>query len=582
MDAVRRIVAIQAQEPPSPFIALWNRVDGFDPADLDRALATQQIVKATLMRITLHAVAADDYPAIHEAMQRVAACGAAERPALPVRERPDRGGRGARAGSAAVHERRRAETRTWRPGSRTGSASPKPRVWWALRQYGPIVHATTGGPWAFGPRPAYVGANDQARPGDPAASVQRLVRRYLEGFGPATMPDIAQFSTIVRPPIQEALAELGDELERHEGPAGAVLYDVPGGPLPDEDTPAPPRLMAMWDSTLLAYADRARMMPPAYRKLVIRTNGDVLPTILVDGLVAGVWRPLDDGIEVDGVPSTVRPTRLERPRAGGARAPGVPRRAGADRLPALRPLVGRPPEGDGSAPRLSPACDRRRGVSPPAAPRSPSRVSGRSRYSRTQASLSARSASVPATSQRRQPSSRMCVSWAIAIEKSVGVSTRPGPPASAYASRIARARGGSSPAYSTRTQASSCDGSARPALSKSKTHRPPPGVRRTLSAQRSRWQVRSGPRRPDHPGVQGDELRHERRPARRRTGRERRGAGGPTRARRARRPASAYQSSSGAVPSNGTRCSRATSEPSATASRSSAGAARSTHDWTRT
>jgi hypothetical protein len=174
----------------------------------------------------------------------------------------------------------------------------RPRIWWALRQIGPIVHATTGGPWAFGSRPSYIGANAQGRSGDSAASVQRLVRRYLEGFGPATMPDIAQFSTIVRPPIKEALAALGDELERHEGPTGAVLYDVPGGPLPDEDTPAPPRLMAMWDSTLLAYADRARMMSPEDRKLVIRNNGDVLPTILVDGRVAGVWRPLGDGIEV--------------------------------------------------------------------------------------------------------------------------------------------------------------------------------------------------------------------------------------------------------------------------------------------
>jgi hypothetical protein len=175
--------------------------------------------------------------------------------------------------------------------------SPKPRVWWALRQYGPIVHATTGGPWAFGPRPSYVGAISQDRPGDPAASVQQLVRRYLEGFGPATMADIAQFSTIHRAPIKEALAALGDELEHHEGPTGTVLYDVPDAVLPDEDTPAPPRLMAMWDSTLLAYADRARMMPPESRRLVMRNNGDVLPTILVDGRVAGVWRPLQDGIE---------------------------------------------------------------------------------------------------------------------------------------------------------------------------------------------------------------------------------------------------------------------------------------------
>ena len=46
----------------------------------------------------------------------------------------------------------------------------------------------------------------------------------------------------------------------------------------------------MWDSVLLAYEGRARLIPPAYRAAVIRSNGDVLPTFLVDGLVAGVWR----------------------------------------------------------------------------------------------------------------------------------------------------------------------------------------------------------------------------------------------------------------------------------------------------
>jgi len=55
--------------------------------------------------------------------------------------------------------------------------------------------------------------------------------------------------------------------------------------------------MAMWDSILLAYKDRGRVIPEDYRKLVIRSNGDVLPTLLVDGYVAGVWRPADGGIE---------------------------------------------------------------------------------------------------------------------------------------------------------------------------------------------------------------------------------------------------------------------------------------------
>jgi Winged helix DNA-binding domain len=53
----------------------------------------------------------------------------------------------------------------------------------------------------------------------------------------------------------------------------------------------------MWDSILLAYFDRGRVIPPSYRRLVTRQNGDVLPTLLVDGYVAGVWRPVSGGIE---------------------------------------------------------------------------------------------------------------------------------------------------------------------------------------------------------------------------------------------------------------------------------------------
>ena len=53
----------------------------------------------------------------------------------------------------------------------------------------------------------------------------------------------------------------------------------------------------MWDNTLLAYADRSRIIPPEYRELICRRNGNILPTLLVDGRVAGVWRPVADGIE---------------------------------------------------------------------------------------------------------------------------------------------------------------------------------------------------------------------------------------------------------------------------------------------
>jgi len=68
VEAVRRIVALQAQENASPYLALWNRLADFDPADLDTAFANGAVVKATLIRITLHAVHAQDWPVFHNAM----------------------------------------------------------------------------------------------------------------------------------------------------------------------------------------------------------------------------------------------------------------------------------------------------------------------------------------------------------------------------------------------------------------------------------------------------------------------------------------------------------------------------------
>lgn len=297
VEAVHRITAIQAQEPASPYLALWNRLAGFDPAELDRAFTDHSVVKGTLMRITLHAVDAADYPAFHEAMQ----------PTLRASRLNDRRftGTGLTTQDAlallpevlrfAAKARTNAEGEAWLD-ERIG-VTPKPGVWWAYRQFGPLWHHATGGPWSFGTRPAYIAAKPHQPAGDPEASVQWLVRRYLEGFGPASVQDIAQFSTIVRPPVRAAVDALTDSLERFEGPAGEELFDVPGGLFPPGDSPAPPRLMAMWDSVLLAYADRSRIIPADYRKLVMRNNGDVLPTLLVDGHVAGVWRPVEGGIE---------------------------------------------------------------------------------------------------------------------------------------------------------------------------------------------------------------------------------------------------------------------------------------------
>jgi hypothetical protein len=245
--------------------------------------------------MTLHAVAADDYPAFHRAMVHVlrrSRLGDARftKLGLSVAEADALIGDVLAFASEARTNAEVDAMLTERIGDR-----PNPGVWWALRTFVPVVHAPTGGPWSYADRPSYVASRGEPFSGDEADAVAVLVRRYLDAFGPASPADIGQFTSIPQPPIRAALDLLSEELDRYDGPDGKPMYDVLGGLVPPEETPAPPRLMAMWDNVLLAYRDRSRVIPDAYRKLVIRTNGDTLPTVLVDGSVVGVWRPAPRG-----------------------------------------------------------------------------------------------------------------------------------------------------------------------------------------------------------------------------------------------------------------------------------------------
>jgi threonine/homoserine/homoserine lactone efflux protein len=297
VEAVRRVAAIQAQEPASPYLALWNRIADFDPADLDAAFADRSVVKASLIRLTLHAVDAGDYAAFHDAMLSslrasrlndarftTTALATADIDALVPH-----------LVEFAARPRSKAEIEAMLR-SRLGERHD-PRAWWALKSFAPLHHAPTGGPWSFRTAASFIDARKAPDAVSPDEAVQRLVLRYLEGFGPASIADFAQFTMLRRPVTREAIQALAGQVVELEGPDRTTLFDLPGAPIPDEETPAPPRLLPMWDSVLLAYADRSRLIPPDYRRVVIRQNGDVLPTLLIDGHVAGVWRPVDGGIE---------------------------------------------------------------------------------------------------------------------------------------------------------------------------------------------------------------------------------------------------------------------------------------------
>ena len=289
---VHAIAGLQAQEPASPYIGLWTRLDGFEVADLDAAFAARDVVKATLMRATLHAVTAADYrcflPAVAPMLQGIRRQDRVQPPSPEDLER-------LRVIAAAFTSEPRSLTALREHLVEHVGDRPVDEVVWWLRRLATYVHAPADDPWSFGRRPLLVDAATWLGEGAPFApldeALDHLARRYLAAFGPATAADLGQWSGVAVGRLRPALdrLEAGDEIRRFADERGKVVVDLVEAPRPPATVPAPPRLLPMWDSVLLAHADRRRVISDAVRAIVIAKNGDTLPTFTVDGRVAGLW-----------------------------------------------------------------------------------------------------------------------------------------------------------------------------------------------------------------------------------------------------------------------------------------------------
>jgi winged helix DNA-binding protein len=302
VEALERIGAVQAQEPASPYLALWTRLADFDPAALHAAFVTRDAIKASLMRITLHAVSARDYlPMLAALLPMYRETGALRRGT----RRPDNVRELAAAAAAfSATPRRSAELRdylaTW-----SGTANLETPVWWWVRRHLPMVHVPEDGPWSFSRRPLITTASawfedptlDDGGGMDLEAARLHVVRRYLAAFGPATTADLAAWTGVSAGDFRSAISKLDADgaLVRLADEAGRTLLDLADAPRPDPGVPAVARFLPMWDSVLLAFRDRTRVISDEDRLRVVSRNGDVLPTFLVDGRVAGFWWAEPDG-----------------------------------------------------------------------------------------------------------------------------------------------------------------------------------------------------------------------------------------------------------------------------------------------
>ncbi|MFI6679688.1 winged helix DNA-binding domain-containing protein [Kribbella sp. NPDC050470] len=277
--AVERVFGLNAQNPNDPYLALWTRLESFTNPSLTAAIEDGSLVRSTLMRATQHLMSVDDFCFVRPVLA----------PLLRRVQRNAFGRRTARVDLDAlvvVVRELLADGRTMtRPELGRLLAERWPvdeptALGWTAQYLEPLIHPAPSGTWnVYGATPFALGPIG-------IADVRRMVLRYLAAFGPATVADARTWSGVSG--LREVFADLRPSLQVYADESGRELYDLPDAPLPPEDIEAPIRFLPSFDATLLAHADRTRIMTNEIRSQVCIGAG-VSPTLLLNGTVAATW-----------------------------------------------------------------------------------------------------------------------------------------------------------------------------------------------------------------------------------------------------------------------------------------------------
>jgi hypothetical protein len=262
--AVEKLVALQAQYAPSPYVALWSRLAGFRKEQLSM---TEAVVKAACFRTTLHVVARAEFPYVAASYIQ------------SQRGRTEGLGVDIEALRHAIPERPLASAELEALAAEVLQTDDRWTVAFAWRAL-PFVRTAPIGPWPHAKPPPVELWREPLPAADESAA--RIVRRYVAAYGPASREDIQQFTGFRMGQIDPAL----ERLTERDG-----LYDVPRAPRARADAAAPVRFLPAFDSIILAHRDRSRIVPPEYVDAVFnKKNATTKNTFTVDGFVAGAWR----------------------------------------------------------------------------------------------------------------------------------------------------------------------------------------------------------------------------------------------------------------------------------------------------
>jgi hypothetical protein len=284
--ALESVGGLQTQYAPSGYVGLWSRLRDFGRSSLTEALVNRTAVQGTLMRSTIHTVSAADYPVLLAGVR-------SDRREWWLRVvRHQAKGLDMDAVVAMLRERLKlGPAKTSELKALLASHEIPPIAWSGAGLWLEMVRVPPSGTWERRLADLYGLAEDwvQMSRVTEADGTEHLVRRYLGGFGPAPLADIAGWAGIQPAKIQPAVERM--RLRRFRDSAGRVLFDLPKAPLPGADARAPVRFIGTFEALTMIHARRTQVMPEQYRPIVFNTKTPhSTPVFLVDGVVAGTWR----------------------------------------------------------------------------------------------------------------------------------------------------------------------------------------------------------------------------------------------------------------------------------------------------
>jgi len=298
VEVAGRACGIQAQFLPMARLALWARVAGLAPGDVDRALFEERtLVRTWAMRGTLHLLPTRELPIYVEAMREHRLRGNLQWLERSMGLRPD----DVRSIVDAILEELEEGplTREELADRVTGRLGPRARPSVEHSWGGVIRVASVEGLVCYGPERGrsvtFTRCDRWLRGGGtptPEEAQDALLRRYLHAYGPATSRDFATWSALPAGVAKAALSRAaGDVAEVDACGVGAFALreDLPALRAPRRRVRPRVSLLPSFDPYLLGHRDKGHLVDAARYKQVFRKAGWLSPVVLVDGRCEGVW-----------------------------------------------------------------------------------------------------------------------------------------------------------------------------------------------------------------------------------------------------------------------------------------------------